>query len=253
MKTSREILNIALRQSAYDCCCAPEDFGTGKNVVRESFETDKAKKFIQTPAVFLMTSYGANVVACARKDVLAGITDVVGNAETASDCFQMPAVSAFNAVLAAANAKIRYMGTYFLPDPDRLYDIKTDCPYDIKVLTQEKLADLYLPQWKNALCAQRKQLDVLGVGAYDGDELVGLAGCSADGGEMWQIGIDVLPAYRRKGIASCLTVRLAKETFARGKTPFYSAAWANVASVRNAARSGFLPAWAEMEAESQNG
>ena len=74
----------------------------------------------------------------------------------------------------------------------------------------------------------------------------GLAGCSADCDTMWQIGVDVLPAYRRQGIACALTSRLALEILARGKAPFYCAAWSNLASVRNAIRSGFLPAWAEL-------
>ena len=48
----------------------------------------------------------------------------------------------------------------------------------LKVLEQKDFADLYLPMWGNALCADRKELDVLGVGAYDGEKLVGLAACS---------------------------------------------------------------------------
>ena len=98
------------------------------------------------------------------------------------------------------------------------------------------------------LCDERPQLDVLGVGAYDGDTLVGLAGCSADCATMWQIGIDVLPSYRQQGIAATLTNRLARETFARGKVPFYCAAWSNVRSVRNAIACGFKPAWVEVTA-----
>ena len=35
----------------------------------------------------------------------------------------------------------------------------------------------------------------------------------------------------------------------RGKVPFYCAAWSNIKSVRNAIRSGFRPAWAEMTAK----
>ena len=70
----------------------------------------------------------------------------------------------------------------------------------MKLLTQTDFADLYLSEWSNALCEKRKHLDVLGVGAYDGEQLVGLAGCSADCDTMWQIGIDVLPEYRRQGI-----------------------------------------------------
>ena len=124
-------------------------------------------------------------------------------------------------------------------------------PYKIKNLTQEDFAGLYLPEWSNALCKERKHLDVLGVGAYDNGKLVGLAGCSADCDTMWQIGIDVLPEYRRQGIASALTTRLAIEILNRGKVPFYCAAWCNVKSVRNAIKSGFCPAWVEMTAKSR--
>jgi predicted GNAT family acetyltransferase len=66
---------------------------------------------------------------------------------------------------------------------------------------------------------------------------------------MRQIGIDVLPEYRRQGIASALTSRLAVGILERGKVPFYCAAWSNVRSVRNAIRSGFRPAWVEMTAK----
>ena len=95
---------------------------------------------------------------------------------------------------------------------------------------------------------KRKHLDVLGVGAYDGDKLIGLAGCSADCATMYQIGVDVLPEYRRKGVASALTSKLALEILALDKVPFYCAAWCNVKSVRNAIRSGFRPAWVQISA-----
>ena len=139
------------------------------------------------------------------------------------------------------------MAEYFLPDVNVLRPL--DCAYELRILTQADFAELYLPEWSNALCEKRKELDVLGIGAYDGEKLVGFAGCSADCDTMWQIGIDVLPEYRRQGIASALTSRLATEVLNRGKVPFYCAAWCNVKSVRNAIRSGFRPAWVEMTAK----
>ena len=87
---------------------------------------------------------------------------------------------------------------------------------------------------------------MLGVGAYDGDKLIGLAGCSADCDEMWQIGVDVLPEYRRNGIASAITSRLTSEIIKRDKVPFYCTAWSNVRSVRNAIKCGLIPSWVEM-------
>jgi hypothetical protein len=92
---------------------------------------------------------------------------------------------------------------------------------------------------------------MLAVGTYDGDKLIGLAGCSADCETMWQIGIDVLPDYRRRGVASALTAKLALEVLARGKVPFYCCAWSNVGSARNAIASGFRPAWAQHTAISR--
>ncbi|MBQ5812575.1 MAG: GNAT family N-acetyltransferase, partial [Clostridia bacterium] len=63
---------------------------------------------------------------------------------------------------------------------------------------------------------------------------------------MWQIGIDVLPEYRRQGVASALTSTLAVEILKKGIVPFYCAAWSNIRSVRNAIKSGFRPAWVEL-------
>ena len=89
---------------------------------------------------------------------------------------------------------------------------------------------------------------MLAVGAYDNGKLIGLSGCSADCEMMYQIGVDVLPEYRRKGIASAVTSRLALEVLALGKVPFYCAAWSNIKSVRNAIKSAFRPAWVELTA-----
>ena len=117
----------------------------------------------------------------------------------------------------------------------------------MRLLENSDFHELYRPEWQNALSEGRKELDVLGVGAYDNDgRLIGLAACSADCDSMWQIGIDVLPQYRRQGIASALTGTLALEILERGKVPFYCCAWSNIRSARNAIRSGFRPAWAEL-------
>lgn len=133
----------------------------------------------------------------------------------------------------------------------KLEELKAlDCPYELKLLHSEDFDRLYTDTWSNALCEKRRELDVLGIGAYDGKKLVGLAGCSADCETMWQIGIDVLPEYRRQNIASALTSRLALEVLEREKVPFYCAAWSNIKSVRNAIKSGFRPAWVETTVKS---
>lgn len=247
---NQDIMRIAMEQSAYDCNCNAEDFVKRENIVKESVSTDKARRYLKLPFICNMVSYGTNIVACGQRGLLPEVKRFIDSVPAIENCFETPGLYPLNNILKKAGAEICFMANYFLPDIDVVYDIELSCQYEIKGLEPEEFAKLYLPEWKNALCADRKHLDILVVGAYDRDKLVGLAGCSADCDTMWQIGVDVLPEYRRQGIASTLTNRLARETFERGKVPFYCAAWSNVKSVKNAIRSGFRPGWVEMTAKS---
>ncbi len=242
---NKRIWEIALAQSAADLGCAAADFLSGESRVVVSRPNPDAKKYYQLPHLCQMVSYGPNVVASVRADVKAAVETYLQEVP-ASHAFETPHLHALDDCLRPFGLKSRFMGECFLPDVQLLRPMP--CEYALKLLHQEDFGDLYLPKWSNALCQDRKHLDVLGVGAYDGEALVGFAACSADGVEMWQIGVDVLPEYRRKGIAAAVTSRLALEILERGKVPFYSAAWCNVASVRNAIKCGFRPAWVELSA-----
>ena len=249
--TNQEILRIAMAQSAIDLSADTSDFEKSKNVVVMSQESDGARRYLKLPFSCQLVSYGNNVVASVSPE-FREIAENYINKYPVEHLFETPHLHVLNEALMAKGQKICFMAEYFLPDVDALRQrtVEDTCPYELKILTQEDFADLYLPEWSNALCKDRRHLDVLGVGAYDNGRLVGLAGCSADCDTMWQIGIDVLPEYRRQGIASALTSRLAVEILNRGKVPFYCAAWCNVKSVRNAIKSGFRPAWVEMTAKS---
>ncbi len=248
--TNQEILKIAMAQSAVDLSADASDFEKGENVVVTSRESDGARRYLKLPFSCQLVSYGNNVVASVSPE-FREITENYINKYPVEHLFETPNLHVLNDELMKKGQKICFMAEYFLPDVNVLCQrtVGDAGPYKLRILTQLDFADLYLPEWSNALCKDRKHLDVLGVGAYDGGKLVGLAGCSADCDTMWQIGIDVLPEYRRQGIAAGLTSRLAIEILNRGKVPFYCAAWCNVKSVRNAIKSGFRPAWVEMTAK----
>ena len=243
---NQEILKIAMAQSAVDLSADASDFEKSENVIVTSHESDGARRYLKLPFSCQLVSYGNNVVASVSSE-FREITENYINKYPVEHLFETPHLHVLNEALMAKGQKICFMAEYFLPDVNVLRPL--DCSYELRILTQKDFAELYLPEWSNALCKERKHLDVLGVGAYDGDKLVGFAGCSADCDMMWQIGIDVLPEYRRQGIASALTSRLAIEILNRGKVPFYCAAWCNLKSVRNAIKSGFRPAWVEMTAK----
>lgn len=247
--TNEYILKTALRQSAVDLCCEPEDFLSSEPKVVISRASPGARKYLKLPFVLELASYGSNIVASCSPEL-------VGTAKSYIDrpdfyhCFETPALHELGDELSRFGARVKYMAEYFLPDTAKLGEAleRSRCPYETRLLTQPDFEPLYLPEWSNALCKERSQLDMLGIAAYDRDRMVGFAACSADCDSMWQIGIDVLPGYRRQGIAKALVASLAAEIISRGKVPFYCAAWSNLRSVSCALASGFRPSWVEVTA-----
>jgi len=247
MLNNSDILRIAMEQSAIDAGCTVGDFLRTENVIVTSRESPMARKYLKLPFVCNLISYGSNIVASIDEKYRGIVEDYIDK-YSPEHCFETPAVYALNDAFQKYGYKACFMAEYFLPDLQALEALPSK--YEMKLLTHEDFSELYKREWSNALCEKRKELDVLGVGAYDGKELVGLAGCSADADSMWQIGIDVLPRYRRQGIASALTSNLAIETLKRGKVPFYCCAWSNIRSARNAIRCGFKPSWVELTVKS---
>ena len=241
--TNESILNIAIQQSAFDANCNAEDFLRTENVITISKENPYARRYLKLPHICNLISYGNNIVATISEEHETMVKEYISKYPV-EHCFETPNMHILNDAFQEKGFRICFMAEYFLPDVNVLRALP--CDFECKVLKQEDFAELYICQWSNALCEKRKELDVLGVGAYHNGKLVGLAGCSADCETMWQIGIDVLPEYRRKGIASALTSRLALEILQRDKVPFYCCAWSNLKSVKNAIKSGFRPAWVEM-------
>ena len=242
------IRRIALEQSALDLGASASDFELDHPVIVESKVTERARRYLKLPFTCQLVSYGNNVVASVSPAYYE-MTSSYLQSYAHEHAFETPNLHVLEQGLREMGQSICFMAEYFLPDLSVLRPL--DCPYEIRTLYPRDFAHLYLPAWSNALCESRRELDRLALGAYDGDTLVGLAGCSADCDTMWQIGIDVLPDYRRRGIASALTSRLALEILERGKVPFYCAAWCNLRSVGNAIKSGFRPAWVEMTAKSR--
>ncbi len=241
--TNEEIWRIAREQSAIDLSCMPEDFLTGENKVVISQKSSAARRYLELPFFSNLVSYGKNIVASVDECV-ADFTLRYLNRYSPEHCFETPNIHILIAEYQKYGKTPCFMAEYFLPDL-RVFQV-LPCRYPVRILHPADFTGLYVPQWSNALCEKRRQLDMLAAAAFDGSKMIGMAGCSADCETMWQIGIDVLPEYRGQGIASALTSRLAEEAMKRGKVPFYCAAWSNIGSKRNAIKSGFRTAWTEL-------
>ena len=102
------------------------------------------------------------------------------------------------------------------------------------------------PRYTNAIGGDDNRPDMLAVSAIINGQIAGMAGASADSPTTWQIGIDVLPAYRGNRIGTTLTALLAKEVEGRGFLPFYGTGSSHIQSQNVAVGAGFVPAWWEL-------
>ena len=102
----------------------------------------------------------------------------------------------------------------------------------------------------NALGTSELRPDVLVSAIEHNGEVVAMAGASADSAMMYQIGIDVLPAYRSKGLGTALVAELSRRVLEAGKVPFYGTSPSHIQSQVLAERAGYEPAWWEFVSSS---
>ena len=118
-------------------------------------------------------------------------------------------------------------------------------------------------KFSSAICFSKTQPDMLAVAAvkgitrdcvtgekpFDQSGMSGMAGVSADGEYLWQIGINVVKEAESRGVATRL-VRMMKDAVIRqGKTPFYGTSESHSISQTVGLKAGFVPAWTEVYVE----
>ena len=88
--------------------------------------------------------------------------------------------------------------------------------------------------------------DMVAVAAVEQGKILGMAGATADCGNMWQIGVNVTEEGKGKGVGTYVTALLKNKILEMGKVPFYSTVESHIKSQRVAVQAGFMPAFYEI-------
>ena len=169
--TNQDIWQIALQQSAYDCNCAPEDFLSQQNLVTRSKKHALARKYLPLPFACDMVSYGNNIVAQTSEE-LAGPVAAYLQKGPVFRCLETPYLHVLDDALEEFGLQVCFMAEYFLPDLRCLRALP--CDRTLRILHPSDFTGLYVEPWSHALCQARRELDILGVGAYVDGRLIGL-------------------------------------------------------------------------------
>jgi hypothetical protein len=245
MKTKRELLDIIKKQLAIEYNCSASDFLLINNIITVSRNNTEKRHYIDGTFFFQMATFGDNAVITADECMHEWLKEYTKN-KKGHWLFEHNNLMAIDEKLKNYNKKLSQTHHMFLSYKEI---IPKDNNFKIKWFENETIHQFYeTKMFPNALCKKYdpKRPDVLVVAAYDGDKIIGMAGCSADTPLLWQIGIDVNENYRGKGIGTYLVTLLKNETEKREKIPFYGTSLSNLYSWGIALNSGFSPAWIEI-------
>lgn len=244
MYTKTEILSIAKKQLALDYNCQPLDFEKEGNTITENKLLNGRRIYDGDDGSFLkIISIGGKAIIYADEKITPWIKENILK-QNAEWLFDYRKLRAIDNKLREFGHEIDEMPHFYLPNP-------VTC--DVKPITtikwfekQEILQFRGDSRFEQAFVFDNNYPDVLGVAAFDGDIIMGMAGASEDSKTLYQIGIDVLPEYRGKGIGTNLVALLKQEMLKRGKIPFYGTSVSHIISKNIAINAGFFPAWAEV-------
>ena len=236
-----------LKQLSVDLNCNTADFLSVKNVITTSALNDGRRSYSPGAPFLEMATLGPNTVITADPCLHDFLREFVKDKE-GHRLFELDSLIMLNRELEKYGYQMAPTHHMFLPSED----VKPAQRCDVKWLYDDEINTFYGdPRFPNAIafpepCPVRP--DRIVVIAVDGETIMGMAGCSEDAPHWQQIGIDVLPEYRSKGIGSYLVSLLKNKIIEMGDIPFYGTAAANIHSQNIALRSGFSPAWVETEA-----
>lgn len=174
---------------------------------------------------------GKGIVVSADSDILAKVKPLLED-KTRDDMFAAPFVFGHS--------------LYYIPDCNRIKKLSVPDGFNFYINEGKGIHDLYkVSGFENAILydINHPRPDVIVIYAMYDNEIAAMAGASADSNFMWQIGIDVLPRFRNKGLAVSLVSNLAVMIMEWGIVPYYGTASSNIASQAVAYRSGFISTW----------
>ena len=233
-----------LNQLAIEYNCTAEDFTKSKNTLTVSKFNEKARAYTNEKPFFQMATTGSNAVITADEQLHPFLKNFMK--KTGHFLFELPNLLPLEKELNKFKYTLSQTHHMFLPS--RNVQPLLDLP--VKWFYGEEIHGFYGDErFPNAICGEYnpRRPDRIAVCACDGDNIMGMAGCSEDAKGWQQIGIDVMPEYRSKGVGTYLVTLLKNRILEQGDIPFYGTSVSGYHSWNIAINCGFKPAWVEIE------
>ena len=239
------ILMKVKEQLAKDYNCTIDDFNNNENLITDLKVIDDSRKYNDDREILKILIFNGKLVISADKCIK----------NWCEENFKLfPGEWLFlYSVLRRIDKKLNEFGYeiedthhYYLPKENKCGNYKN---FNLKWYEKEEILqfkDDY--RFDEAFAFNDNYPDVLAVAALNEQgNILGMAGASKDSNIMWQIGVNVLPEPKGKGVASSIVQAFKNEILRRGKVPFYGTVESHIISQKVALKSGFYPVFAEIK------
>lgn len=248
--TKREALEIGFRQLAVDYNASIEDFiRPGITFTPPALNPGRRAYSDKTP-FFELATVGHAAVIMADEVLRPELDEWAKDVEHPHWLLEFPRLLALARILEPHGWQLTQTLHHYLPVRD-FGPVDPPEGLELRLLERGDIGGFYPnSDWPNALQGNENpsRPDVLALAAMDGNRIAAMAGASADGEKLWQVGIDVQPEYRGRGLGARLVGGLCHEVQKRGAVPFYGTSLSNIHSQNIAYSCGFAPAWAAVSA-----
>jgi len=242
MRIKKEYLDKAKKQFCKDYYCRLSDFEKNENTITYYGDTISRQYPSEKPIFRMMCFY--NKIFITTEDKLYHWAREKFENAFSGWAFSFHSLRKIDNKLREFGHEIKDMHHYYLPLEDFP---QPEHKFDLKWFDQEEIESFrHRNRFTDALAFHPRYPDVIAVAAMKDEDIMGIAGASEDGDELWQIGINVLPQYRVNGMAVNLVTHLKEEIMNRGKVPFYGTVESHNLSKSVAIKSGFFPVWSEI-------
>lgn len=240
-------------QLAADCGCDPALWDGQKVSILVAGEHEGKRRFPWRERSLTLVTMGRGVVITCDEGRLAWAREHLGHLDR-DTLYSAPTLAQMQAYVARDGQLLAGPELKYVCSRDRLRPLPFTSGLPLELVEEEGIAALYPHrEFRHALGFDpgSPRPDVLAWVARAGDEIGGIAGASADSDSFWQIGVEVRPEYRGRGVGQELVHHLTRAVLERGKVPYYSTLASNLTSNTIAVKLGYWPAWVEVYAREQ--
>lgn len=233
-------------QLAIDYDCSVNEVHSKENIYRILKVNEKARRIGSEDSLLKIAVYREKLLVMAAPEIMDWCKETFGQ-HSGTWLSEPENLIKIHNKLQKYGQKLADTHHHYIP-AENITPMKQD--FDLKWYEQKEI-EVFRGDGRfwEALLFDEDTPDMLAVCAMEGDTILGMASVTRDCDRLWQIGVNVTPEGRGKGIGAYVTAALKDEVLRRGVVPTYATVESHIKSQQVAFRAGFIPVFYELFAE----